>query len=490
MKQGIFSSLTKAPIACLYFVCALILGACGGSTQTAGVGGTGITVGKGYVQGRVTGFGSVFVNGVEFDTDASSFIVDGNASASQADLAVGMIVTLEVETEDGSYNGKALKVVYDDEIEGPIASVTSNVTELTIEVFGQSIVVSDTSTLFKNTGFADLRDNGVDYVVEVSGFRVSPTEINATYIEKKGVLMLGVTEVELRGNINNLSSGPAPSFELDGVSITTNVATEIDVPGGTLSENLYVEVKGVIQTPTSVLASEIEYEDEDFGDDADDVRLQGVITDYVDIDSIFRINGQQVDASRARLEPANAAMLLGNGVEVEVEGDIVGGVLQAQELEIEEGSAELRALVGSVNPSSNEFTVSYPTTPAGSVIVSVGTQTVLEDEAGASPLPVLTLSDIDPGDYVRVEGREEGGKVVASTVKRTDADDSLKLTGIVQAYSADISITILGVQYQLVDGTTSYSPNKNFSTGDIVQVEDGDSSTAADGIADSLELED
>ncbi len=48
-----------------------ILNACGsggGSDTTAGIGGTGIAVGK------ITGFGSVYVNGDRFTTDNSTFI--------------------------------------------------------------------------------------------------------------------------------------------------------------------------------------------------------------------------------------------------------------------------------------------------------------------------------------------------------------------------------------------------------------------------------
>ena len=59
----------------------LIVSACGGggvSSQSAGVGGTGVTTARGYVQGKVTGFGSIFVNGDKFNTDASSSIALGS----------------------------------------------------------------------------------------------------------------------------------------------------------------------------------------------------------------------------------------------------------------------------------------------------------------------------------------------------------------------------------------------------------------------------
>ena len=52
--------------ACLVVGFALLISACGGGgggSQSAGVGGTGISTAQ--VQGRTTGFGSIFVNGVD-----------------------------------------------------------------------------------------------------------------------------------------------------------------------------------------------------------------------------------------------------------------------------------------------------------------------------------------------------------------------------------------------------------------------------------------
>lgn len=471
MNMGKTSILKTARIACFYIACALAVGACGGggggsSSQSAGVGGTGITA-RGYVQGEATGFGSIYVNGKKFNTDDSSFIVDGESVPNQDLLEVGMVLTLEVETEDGNFTGKALQVVYDDEVEGPITSISVDAsgTEITVSVLGQSIVISDTRTQFKNTSFEDLRDNGLDYIIEVSGFRVSPTAVNATFIEKTGVLMLGTTEVELRGNIENLSGGALPSFELNGVDISTDGDTEFDVPGGTLSEGLYVEVKGVIQTATSVLAEKIEHEDESFDDDVDDVSLQGVISDFNGIDD-FKIDGLPVVTSGAKeLSPANVLDLLDEGVEIEVEGNIVAGVLIAEEVELREGETELRTTVSAI-ALPDSFQVEYPGQPAGSglgtVWIKVDAQTLFEDEddsGGKTPVENFSIDLLMPGDFVKIEGIEESGEVTAQIVKRLEPGDSSKLQGAVDTFVRDVSITILGVLYPLDPGAKYYDKN-------------------------------
>ena len=87
----------------------MILGAltsCGNENQSTaggGVGGTGISV------GTITGFGSVFVNGVEFDTSGASITVDGTP-ASESDLGIGMVVAVEGAFNENGLTGKADRI--------------------------------------------------------------------------------------------------------------------------------------------------------------------------------------------------------------------------------------------------------------------------------------------------------------------------------------------------------------------------------------------
>ena len=494
MKPGTRIKLTAAGGIFVLLAACLALVACGssggGGGQSAGVGGTGIAVGK------ITQFGSIYVNGDRYKTKNSRFIVDGNTNASQDDLEIGMVVRVKFKTANGKPTGEAIEVFYDDEVQGPIDSAPVEVpgsggTQKTFTVFGLTITVDEVGTIFEDTSFDTLAANDV---VEISGFRTGPDAITATYVEWKETLTTG-SEVEIRGNIENLVAGPLPTFEIRGIDIITDINTEIEVPGGMLENDLFVEVEGTVTslTPLTILAEEIEFEEEGFGENVDDVSLQGLISDYVDIGD-FKVNGLPVDASGAVLEPANAAALLENGVEVEVEGDIVGGVLIADELELREGDSELRAFVNTVDVGDSSFTVSYPVLSAPfDVVIRVDGQTVFEDETGAVPAtPPFSLDDLNPGgvDFVRIEGREVNGEVVADTVKRrSDADDSLKLEGFVDAHDPGVSITILGIVYG-VDGATSYEPDPpDITAGDLVEIEDENDPLPADGIADEVEEE-
>jgi len=318
----------------LLVICSNMLVACGGdsSDTTAGIGGTGI------VSGQITGFGSIHVNGGKFETDTSLFDVDGDTSADQSDLAVGMVVRLRVEVENGVFGNTALEVVYDDEIEGPLTNVmNSGPTIKTGTIFGKTITFDQASTIFVDTSFNTIGQNGdllAEDVIEVSGFRTSETEIAATYVRFKEDLRPGITEVELRGLIKTLAGTPPDeTFVIDNIGITTNIATELEVPNGMLVDGLYVEVEGVIQTPTSVLAEEVEQEDEDFDDDIAKISLEGVVSGFTNINSDFFVGSQRVNASTAELIPGG--LIIADDLKVEVEGQVTGGLLIADEVEEE-----------------------------------------------------------------------------------------------------------------------------------------------------------
>jgi hypothetical protein len=492
----------------MLIVSGLIVSACGGesgggSSQSSGIGGTGINVGKGVVQGRVTGFGSIYVNGNRYNIDTSVFIVDGSkfvGQAGQAELALGMVVQLGVETEDGVFTDKALDVVYDDEVQGPVSATPTDVagssgTQKTFMVFGQTVTIDETETEFEDTSFATLDKNDV---VEISGFRSSPNDIVASYVEWQGDMPNG-SEVELRGIVSGYKPPPTREFMLDGFLITFDSDPEIEA---ILVDGLYVEVEGLYKVglPDSVHADEIEEEDEGFDDDVDDVSLEGPISEYSSIAS-FKINGQQIDASQASLLPVNAEALLGNGVEVEVEGNIVGGVLMAEELEVEEVETNLKAFVMTTFsfPDNKRFLISY-TGLTGSIEIVTNSETEYDDQ---SPVPAENFSVVDliVGDFVVIEGVESAGKVIAGSIERQDPanlDDS-ELDGQVDSFVANTSITVLGIPFMVDDGTfTKYKDGSGeifavdffdkLKMGDRVEIRD--QVPVADGFAEEVKLDD
>src|SRR5512147_35483 len=96
----------------------VLLTACGGGGGSGG-GAVPVASSAGVARGTVTGFGSVFVNGVEYDTSNASFSRDGEDSH-QSDLSVGMIVKIRGDIE-GQH---ADRVEYVEDVKGPVDEVT------------------------------------------------------------------------------------------------------------------------------------------------------------------------------------------------------------------------------------------------------------------------------------------------------------------------------------------------------------------------------
>ncbi|NNG13143.1 MAG: hypothetical protein HKM88_07835, partial [Halobacteria archaeon] len=114
------NSIHKIYLVVSLVVTILIAGGCGGGSSSlagGGIGGTGITA-----FGTITGFGSVFVNGIEFETSGSLFDVDDDDTAVEGDLGIGMVVTVIGDLNDDGGTGTADCIEYDDELEGPISS--------------------------------------------------------------------------------------------------------------------------------------------------------------------------------------------------------------------------------------------------------------------------------------------------------------------------------------------------------------------------------
>ena len=451
-----------------------LLTSCGGSGDgpTAGIGGTGIT------QGEITAFGSIFVNGVEFDTDNSQFEVDGDTTLGQESLSTGMIVTIKGEVNDDGVTGTADSVDYDDQIQGPVSTITPAIDgSRTLTIFDKSVLINETSTTYQGTSFADI---AVDDIVEISGFNTSATAITATFIRKTNDNV-----IELKGTVTDFITGSS-FFKLAGITINFDNSTVFDLAGGSLTDGLFVEVKGDLQSsPTSIMAREVELEEDAF-EDGSEVSLQGVVS-QVNSPTSFLLGSQLVDASNVSILPASGINV---GINIEVEGEIINGILVASEIELRDGSVEIKAPVVDVDTVSNQIEFQLPL-GGGSVFVSINNRTQFEDEFLS--IPAFSIADIDQGNFVKIKGFENDGEIIASRVKRLNPiDEDTEIQGRVSAFTEDpsipriTSITILGLTFT-INNTVTYDPLTLPSTieiGNIIELVD---KNPADGIIDEVE---
>lgn len=395
-------------------VLAVVLASCGGG----GGGSAPPPPTKTTSKGVITGFGSVFVNGVEYDTVGSSVVMD-DQSSTESNLQIGMVVTVSGSIDPSGTTGTASSITFADSLEGPVNGLFSAASN-TLVVMGQTVRVNG-STTYHNINDASLLL--VNDMVEVSGFPDAGGVILATRIEKKStVFSAGTTTVELKGIVSSLTGSV---FSINALSID---ASGVTLPGG-LADGSFVEVRGTLNAGiTTMTATFLELEPLFSAGEGEHVEVEGIVTDYVSLSS-FKVNGVPVDGSAL-------GITIANGMMIEVEGTMVGGVLIAGKSEIEQESDIL--LEGDVTVlGANSLTVLGQT-------ATVSATTEYKDSSIAK-LRTFTFADIAEDDHVIVVGYQGASGIVATVVERLDASTQALLKGVVSAATPTTSLTILGV---------------------------------------------
>jgi hypothetical protein len=407
----------------------------GGSGTVAGIDGGGAlppvatTIAS---QGTITGFGSIIVNGVRYETSGSSFTVDGSPG-SESDLAVGQVVFVTGTINDDGVTGVAETVIYEDLVEGPVDAVDP-IAE-TLIVLGQN-VVTNADTVYESTiSPSSLAGLSPGDVVEVSGYLNSAGEIVATYIELED----GLGDFEVTGIAQNVDTG-ARTLELGGLVVDySGVVVLDDFPNGEPESGQLVEAKGsAVGGSGQLLATELEFRGNDFDfDDADDVEIEGLITRFVSATD-FDVNGLAVTTTASTQYDNGSAADLALDRKVEVDGSLnASGVLVAEEIDFRlEGTIRAGAVVEDVQASRLTLL---------GLDILVDAATEFEDDSSLD-LDRFDLGDVSAGDYVEVRGYEDSdtGSLIATRLEREDDPGTVFLRGFVEAVDQP-QFTILGV---------------------------------------------
>ena len=327
---------------------AIGLAACSSGSDVAGIGGSGITS-----TGTITGFGSIYVNDVKFETSSSTFDVDDNPDSTENVLDLGMRVTVKGTLNADGVTGIANSVAYDDELEGPVSNVKNDGPDKkTITVLGVTVALNRDTTYFNiehdedsavsgTLNFDDISQaDTVNKMVEISGYVNSTGELVATRVElEDDTFNLNDTTVEIKGTITSVDATGFTLNILGTTGVIVDVDTSLppeyeDLPVAGIAEDEVVEVEGKCPVDIDcamINATRIEGESEGFDDDHDgDVEIEGFITRY-DSDSDFDVNGLPVDASTADFN-----FTLEKDLFVEVEGTVIDNVLIATKVELED----------------------------------------------------------------------------------------------------------------------------------------------------------
>lgn len=427
--------------ALLFGAAVTAIAACGGgSSNNATPPATGQNVPM-ISSGTVTGFGSVFVNGVRFDTSGAAFTINGNPGT-QADLRVGHVVTVHGHHDDNG-NSTADRIDFDDLVKGPVDSVDAAAG--TLVVMGQTVLTDADTSFDDNITGASLEGLNAGDIVEVSGMRRADGDIQATRIEAKPA----GTVFEVTGVASSVDTA-AHKLNVNALVVDYSAASVRDFANGQPANGDLVEAKGnSVKASGELVASSIELKR-----DADDagagmqVEIEGLITRFVSATD-FDVAGKPITTnSSTQFENGSAADLALNA-KVEAEGQLdANGVLVATKVQFKrQASSRIEARVDSVDAAANKLVVL-------GIDVTVNATTRVEDK-GDQRVPNFNLGSIVAGDFVEVRGAElpaESNDVVASRLERRQPEDEVRLRGVVDTASAP-SFTILGITIQTNAGT-------------------------------------
>ncbi len=318
-NKGILSILWLVPVLLLVVACS--------NSSGGGVGGSGI-----INRGTISDFGSIVVNGTDFDTSDATIIIDGQNlgvgdAVVLANLDVGRVVTVIGSEGDDEETAVAERVLYSDEVSGPVISVTATepgVKELA--VMGQTVIIN-ALTFFKTTDFETIAPNDV---VEVSGYYDDVGTIWATFAEKIGEFTPGLV-YEVKGFIQSLDTIQF-TFLINGL-LVGYADPDVILPNEPLEDGLLVEAEGVVDhTGVRMFAQSISIEDDIGAENADEVEVTGFVTAVVSTDE-FTVGTQYVvvEAGAVFVDGARADIAL--GVKLEAEGNLEDGILYAEEIE-------------------------------------------------------------------------------------------------------------------------------------------------------------
>jgi len=345
--------MARAALAALLAVgMAIGLVACGGSG--VGSNGTGAAP-QGSGTGTVTGFGSVYIDGVAYeDSDATVEVEEADGSTTSTETKMGQRV--EVLYEPGSSRALARRIRVEASLIGSVDSVGTT----SLVVLGQTVRVnSDASagpvTVFDTaTGTAlggDLTDVAAGDPVEVHAVRKTvgtTVELWATRVERLDALR----RLRASGVITEASAG---GFSLGSLTVNTAAATVLPANTAPAVDQWVVvyatkdDLSGSVLTARRVRIGEratVAVSD-------DEARLGGYVAKLVG-GSQFQIEDVVVKLqTTTKVEPSSTSLAEGKYVRVEGSYDSDGNLL-ASEIHIStaDDGAELHGSIVQLNTTT------------------------------------------------------------------------------------------------------------------------------------------
>jgi len=302
-----------------------VLVACGGwggmDSSSPGSGGEGA---QSVASGTVTGLGSIYVNGIEYDDSAAKITDDlGNVQPVSA-LKMGMQVQLTGKDPSVSTGmGDAGTIVFSSNLEGPVDSTDAAAS--TVTVLGQTVGVN------VDTIWDSALTNGLAGLTAGELLKVYALYDSATgrYIASRVEPNAGITRYKLRGAVSNL----------DTTAKTYTVGpTKIDYSGlASVHDGLANDKIATAELQTTMgangwVATGVQLHNDGMPGNHVNVHVRGMISDAANATS-FTLDGWPVDASGATFPSGQDGIV--EGASVQVDGIVTNGAVVATTVDLQ-----------------------------------------------------------------------------------------------------------------------------------------------------------
>src|ERR1700730_8306293 len=397
---------------------AAALVACGGGSGMSGTTPSGSA--PVMSTGTITGFGSIYVNGVHFKTTSATIRKNGQVVAQSA-LKVGEIARIKGSENHSDGTGSADSVDVDESVAGPIATI--NTTLNTLTVLGQTVKIDAGTSFSSDVQPADITGLNMNDFVEVSGLIAADGTITATRIDRAA--STGTT-LQVLGTLASIDTA-AHTFMINALKVNYSAANLTGFSSGQPANGDLVEVQGMTfdSATTTLTATRVDKQmsDQEQAGDHRDMEHEGLITRFVSATD-FDVAGAAVTTTSATVYRNGTAADLALNVKVEVEGSpnssnvVVADVISFHH----NGGVELQSTVTAVTAS---------TLTVLGVEITVTSSTRFEDRSSAQ-VEMFSLSNVSVGDTVDVHGFESpagSGKLVATRLDRQPASTEVEVSG-------------------------------------------------------------
>lgn len=327
-----FRSLQKIGIPTYLFVSLI---SCGGSegdrVAGGGIGGSGSAAS--LTRGTITGFGSVFVSGKEYDTTNALIIVDNQQGVTINNLKQGMVVLVKGSLNQLYYQNQPATrnadiIVYESTLEGLVERIAS--AGLPMIVLGQTVLVNDLTIIDASIPERDIRHLHHGDHVQISGFVKGNGIIYATYVQ----LQRGPVHYHVKGFVKNQN---ALTKQLTIGNLRVDYAgadtSQLGNPSaGTSWQGMLVDVAGIGflndglgLTGGLLTATKIEPDGLSTDSDISDAEIEGIVTQVSSKDD-FVLETVHVQTTPKTVFEGGVASDIRPGVRLDLEGQFINDV--------------------------------------------------------------------------------------------------------------------------------------------------------------------